>query len=197
MWSGCSSLFFVLNPHDIRSPMTLSLLQDDLKLERQFSLDLSDEDAEAYIGYIDSHGTFTCSGNDAFFCVYVPQINVPSTFHFSNIQVPSTFHRRPIDAHRRPSTLHRRPSTLHRRPFWLKTTGVDTKPPPRLSKAQWGSKSSRSGAHRLLQAIVDQTRAESVSRHGGPSPALHGAALDLLRGGALGVAGSRTALRCS
>ena len=42
LWSGCSSLFFTLNPHDIRSPITMSLLQDDMKLRRSFSLDLSD-----------------------------------------------------------------------------------------------------------------------------------------------------------
>ena len=39
IWSGCSSLFFTLNPHDIRSPITVLLLQDDLKLEKRFSLD--------------------------------------------------------------------------------------------------------------------------------------------------------------
>ena len=31
LWSGCSSLFFTLNPHDIRSPITLSLMYDDMK----------------------------------------------------------------------------------------------------------------------------------------------------------------------
>ena len=30
LWSGCSSLFFTLNPHDIRSPLSISLLQDDV-----------------------------------------------------------------------------------------------------------------------------------------------------------------------
>jgi len=43
LWSGCSSLFFTLNPHDIRSPLTILLLQNDVKFEKTFSLDLSDE----------------------------------------------------------------------------------------------------------------------------------------------------------
>ena len=37
IWSGCSSLFFTLNPHDIRSPLTLSLLQNDFTFEKKFS----------------------------------------------------------------------------------------------------------------------------------------------------------------
>ena len=49
IWSGCSSLFFTLNPHDIRSPITMSLLQDDLQLDKKFSLDLTDEETEAYL----------------------------------------------------------------------------------------------------------------------------------------------------
>ena len=42
LWSGCSSLFFTLNPHDIRSPITVSLLQNDMHLDQEFSLDVSD-----------------------------------------------------------------------------------------------------------------------------------------------------------
>ena len=49
LWSGCSSLFFTLNPHDIRSPITLVLLQADAKFERAFSLDLDDASAEEYM----------------------------------------------------------------------------------------------------------------------------------------------------
>ena len=49
LWSGCSSLFFTLNPHDIRSPLTLLLLQEDFHVEKRFSLDLSDEEAESYL----------------------------------------------------------------------------------------------------------------------------------------------------
>ena len=47
LWSGCASLLFTLNPHDIRSPLTLLLLQDDFKWERTFSLDLTDDETEA------------------------------------------------------------------------------------------------------------------------------------------------------
>ena len=49
LWSGCSSLFFTLNPHDIRSPITLLLLQADSKFERKFSLDLNEADAASYM----------------------------------------------------------------------------------------------------------------------------------------------------
>ena len=49
LWSGCSCLFWTLNPHDIRSPVTLVLLQDGMRLERSFSLDLSDHEAEEYL----------------------------------------------------------------------------------------------------------------------------------------------------
>ena len=48
LWSGCSSLFFTLNPHDIRSPLTLLFIQDGTPLERKFSLDLTDEEAATY-----------------------------------------------------------------------------------------------------------------------------------------------------
>ena len=49
LWSGCSSLFFTLNPHDIRSPLTVLLLQEDFETEKRFSLDLSDEEAKTYL----------------------------------------------------------------------------------------------------------------------------------------------------
>jgi hypothetical protein len=34
LWSGCSSLFFTLNPHDLRSPLTILLLQQDAHLRK-------------------------------------------------------------------------------------------------------------------------------------------------------------------
>ena len=49
LWSGCSSLFFTLNPHDIRSPLTVFLLQEDFEFKKKFSLDLSDEEAKLYL----------------------------------------------------------------------------------------------------------------------------------------------------
>ena len=48
IWSGCSSLFFILNPHDIRSPLTVLLLQSDFQFEKSFSLDVSDEEVAQY-----------------------------------------------------------------------------------------------------------------------------------------------------
>ena len=49
LWCGCSSLFFTLNPHDIRSPITLSLLQADKKFDRKFSLELTDAETMDYM----------------------------------------------------------------------------------------------------------------------------------------------------
>ena len=49
LWSGCSSLFFTLNPHDIRSPITLILLHGDARLEKTFSLDVDDATASEYM----------------------------------------------------------------------------------------------------------------------------------------------------
>jgi len=49
LWSGCASLFFTLNPHDLRSPITLTLLQNDHTFEKTFSLDVSDEEAAAFL----------------------------------------------------------------------------------------------------------------------------------------------------
>jgi len=49
LWSGCSSLFFTLNPHDIRSPITMTLLQGVVPLERTFSLDFNDAEAAEYV----------------------------------------------------------------------------------------------------------------------------------------------------
>ena len=46
---GFSSLFFTLNPHDIRSPVTLALTNHvDTHIER-FSLDFDDAETEAYM----------------------------------------------------------------------------------------------------------------------------------------------------
>ena len=39
LWSGCSSLFVTLNPHDIRSPVTLLLLQGAESFSQEYSLD--------------------------------------------------------------------------------------------------------------------------------------------------------------
>ena len=49
VWNGCSSLFFTLNPHDIRSPISLMLLQGSEVFQREFSLDFSDVDTEIYL----------------------------------------------------------------------------------------------------------------------------------------------------
>ena len=49
LWSGCSSLFITLNPHDIRSPMTLLLLHGGETFHKEFSLDFSDEATEDYM----------------------------------------------------------------------------------------------------------------------------------------------------
>ena len=49
LWSGCASLFFTLNPHDIRSPITLTLLQGDSKFEKVFYLDETYENLNAYV----------------------------------------------------------------------------------------------------------------------------------------------------
>ena len=49
LWSGCSSLFFTLNPHDIRSIVTLVLLQGGGRVEHQFSLDMRDAETDAYV----------------------------------------------------------------------------------------------------------------------------------------------------
>ena len=49
LWAGCASLFFTLNPHDVRSPITVMLLQNDSKFEKSFSLNASDAEAHAYI----------------------------------------------------------------------------------------------------------------------------------------------------
>ena len=52
LWSGCSSLFFTLNPHDIKSPLTISLIQNDMHFEKRFSLDWRDDETEAYIASV-------------------------------------------------------------------------------------------------------------------------------------------------
>ena len=49
IWSGCSSLFITLNPHDIRSPMTLLLLHGGETFHQEFSLDFSDTATEEYM----------------------------------------------------------------------------------------------------------------------------------------------------
>ena len=49
LWSGCSSIFFTLNPHDIRSPVTMMLLQGSTRFEKEFSLDLGDDETDEYV----------------------------------------------------------------------------------------------------------------------------------------------------
>ena len=49
VWHGFSSLFFTLNPHDIRSPITLALASHDHFHTERFSLDLDDAATEAYL----------------------------------------------------------------------------------------------------------------------------------------------------
>ena len=49
LWSGCSSLFFTLNPHDIRSPITLMLVQGDASFEQRFSMSFEDAAADEFI----------------------------------------------------------------------------------------------------------------------------------------------------
>ena len=51
IWCGCSSLFLTLNPHDIRSPLSLIFLylQNDVTFERKISLDWGDAETDAYI----------------------------------------------------------------------------------------------------------------------------------------------------
>ena len=46
---GVWRLFFTLNPHDIRSPISLILLQGKYTAEKQFSLNLPDGEADEYV----------------------------------------------------------------------------------------------------------------------------------------------------
>ena len=48
IWGGCSSLFFTLNPHDIRSPLTIALVNHEHFHIEKFSLDLDDSETDAY-----------------------------------------------------------------------------------------------------------------------------------------------------
>ena len=48
VWNGFSSLFFTLNPHDIRSPLTLTLTDHERFHIERFSLDFGDEATDAY-----------------------------------------------------------------------------------------------------------------------------------------------------
>ena len=48
IWSGCSSLFFTLNPHDIRSPLTVLLVQGDAETRRPFSLEMTEAEADQW-----------------------------------------------------------------------------------------------------------------------------------------------------
>ena len=49
LWNGCSSLFFTLNPHDIRSPISMLLLVKGETYSKAFSLDMPDAETEAFL----------------------------------------------------------------------------------------------------------------------------------------------------
>ena len=49
LWQGCSSLFFTLNPHDIRSPLTIVLSNREHFQTKTFSLDLPDSATEQFL----------------------------------------------------------------------------------------------------------------------------------------------------
>ena len=50
VWNGFSSLFFTLNPHDIRCPVTLLLTDaEQLGVAQKFSLDFDDAATEEYM----------------------------------------------------------------------------------------------------------------------------------------------------
>ena len=50
IWNGFSSLFFTLNPNDIKSPLTLAMAdRERFQIERRFSLDLQDDDTDDYL----------------------------------------------------------------------------------------------------------------------------------------------------
>eukprot|EP00973_Karenia_brevis_P045969 6366832-Karenia_brevis.AAC.1 len=48
IWNGFSSLFFTLSPNDIKSPLTLAMVDNGRFHLRRFSLDFSDSDADAF-----------------------------------------------------------------------------------------------------------------------------------------------------
>ena len=49
LWGGCSFLFFTLNPHDIRSELTLVFLNHEHFRVKKFSLDFTDSDIDDYL----------------------------------------------------------------------------------------------------------------------------------------------------
>ena len=49
IWNGFSSLFFTLNPNDIKSPLTIAMVDKEKFHVRHFSLDLSDVSTDAYL----------------------------------------------------------------------------------------------------------------------------------------------------
>ena len=48
VWGGCSSLFLTLNPHDIRSPLTIEFTSKEHFHIERFSLDWNDSTTDAY-----------------------------------------------------------------------------------------------------------------------------------------------------
>jgi hypothetical protein len=49
IWNGFSSLFFTLNPNDVKSPLTLALVDKERFHVKKFSLDMSDFETEQFL----------------------------------------------------------------------------------------------------------------------------------------------------
>ena len=55
IWNGFSSLFFTLNPNDIKSPLTLAMVDKGQFHMKSFSLNMSDAQAEQFLQNPDNH----------------------------------------------------------------------------------------------------------------------------------------------
>ena len=53
IWSGCSSLFFTLNPHDIRSPLTVLFAGESFEVTKKFSLSMTEAEATQWMAEFD------------------------------------------------------------------------------------------------------------------------------------------------
>ena len=49
VWNGLSSLFFTLNPNDIRSPLTLAMVDKDQYHIESFSVDWKDNKYDSFV----------------------------------------------------------------------------------------------------------------------------------------------------
>ena len=49
IWNGFSSLFFTLNPNDVKSPITLTMVDNERFHTRKFSLDMSDLETDTFL----------------------------------------------------------------------------------------------------------------------------------------------------